>query len=66
MLSLSLSQVLSHSLPLKNEAMEMYTHFTSPIRRYADCVVHRLLSATLGVEKLPGMLQKKKALRWES
>lgn len=40
-------------------SVSLYTHFTSPIRRYSDCVVHRLLYSTIGDNVLPDTWSEK-------
>lgn len=37
---------------------DYYTHFTSPIRRYADIVVHRLLEGALCGKGKTGRVEK--------
>merc|ERR1712126_407092 len=41
-------------------ATDIYTHFTSPIRRYADICVHRCLAAAIDYEPLPSRSLKQR------
>lgn len=43
-------------------ASGIYTHFTSPIRRYADLLAHRQLAAAIGYENLDASLLSKAKL----
>ncbi|XP_031833073.1 DIS3-like exonuclease 2 isoform X2 [Nomia melanderi] len=59
------SSIFKSEEELRHYALNVahYTHFTSPIRRYSDCVVHRLLYSVIKNEPLPETWSDKLCMR---
>jgi ribonuclease R len=55
--SLKKAEYSSENIGHSGLALQDYLHFTSPIRRYPDLIVHRLLRKVLRGERLPEGLQ---------